>query len=134
MPITTFNKESVNQLAKEVHEALAAIAARHGLTYAGRGGSYTKTEFTPRGGFALQVVDGVPLEQMQFNDLCSLFRLKPEHYLRVFDFKGEAFKLVGFAPKRSRFPIRGMRVSDGKVLLFTEEVLPKIIAAPSVHS
>jgi hypothetical protein len=127
--ITNFDKRTTKTLQEASVEALQEVARRYGVEVCQHGGSIDTGEVTLK--FKFKVTDPAAKEAAErgkFEMYAPSFGLKAAHYGARF-FSGrdrEAYTLVGFEPKRSRYPLRGRRVRDGKEMLFTEVVLMQI--------
>ena len=130
--ITQFNNDTVRTLHLEVDAALKAIAEKHGLGYKGRSVTYHAADCPVGGIFLLKMVGGVPAEVAEFNRYCGMFNLTPEDFGAVITISREQWKLVGVMPSRPKFGYKFQNVSTGpytgKVMLFTESVVAKIVA------
>jgi len=50
----------------------------------------------------------------EFKRYAAMYGFKPEHLYAEFNYAGRTYKLTGFSPKASRFPLIVERVPDGK--------------------
>jgi len=64
-------------------------------------------------------------EREDWNRYCALFGLMPEHYGQTVIFGDNPWQLVGFAPRRSKYPIVARQISTGKELLLTKETVER---------
>jgi hypothetical protein len=123
------------KLAKLVQEeavaALEAIAASHGMTVRGHGGSLADISMILK--FEFKTADAGAIsakEKTDFELYCSLFNLTPSDYGATFVNSGKTYKVVGFDMKRRKFPIVAIG-PDGKRILFTDMVADRIRASRS---
>jgi len=114
-----FSKEGLKRSGfdDDVKAALQPICDAYGVEVELRGGiidrpvAYTmKVHFTKADPAA---------ERTAFERWCRSFGVMPEQYGHRFTNGGVEFELIGFEPGRPKFTLKGRRVQDGKVLLFT---------------
>jgi hypothetical protein len=122
--ITQFDKVTCKLLAQEIEDALAAVAQKHGLTVAPAGGSYDALSFTSK--IKFQIAAGNPnledAERVEFTKYCAWFDLSAAHYgAKITLPKYGEVTLIGFAPSRTKFPVK-TRDANGVVRLFQREV------------
>ena len=72
-------------------------------------------------------------ERYDWDQACSLFGLKPEHYGAEFTNNRETYVAVGFELRRQKFPLRAKNKATGKVLLFTQQSIDRIAQMPATH-
>jgi hypothetical protein len=126
--ITQFDKTTCKLLAREIEEALAAVATKHGLVAVPAGGTFDAAQFTAKVKFTLAQSNpaAADAERIEFSKYCEWFDLKPEHYgAKVQTSQGE-ITLVGFQPSRSKFPIKA-RAADGSIKLYTQDVVRRFL-------
>ena len=111
-------KASAKQLAKECEDALKAVAERHGLTVAYKGGRFTSSTFTPKLEFATPGNDREAFERE-----ASWVGLEATDFNKVFVYLGESYKIMGINMRARRYPINVKRLSDGQSMKFTEQAV-----------
>lgn len=57
-------------------------------------------------------------DRTDFANYASMFQLKPSDIDREFTIAGERYKITGLSMKAKKYPIKGVRVSDGKRFKF----------------
>lgn len=123
--IKQFDKQTCKLLATEVEKALAAVAAKHGLTASYAGGTFSGAEFTAKVKFTLAQNNpaAADAERAEFAKYCGFYGLKPEHYgAKLPSGQFGEMTLVGIKPSRSKFPIV-VRCTDGTTRLFTSGIV-----------
>ena len=131
--ITKFDRQTAKALSAEIETALAAIAAKHGLTIAAAGGTIGTVSLKLK--FECKVNDpaaSAKQERDTFNVYAAMFGLRPEHFGATFQYKRQVFRLIGILPNRPKFPLRAMNVETGKELLFPQQMASKISAREAV--
>jgi hypothetical protein len=110
-------------------EALQAVAKEYGCTVSRKGwtygGSYAKVSFE----FALVKSDGSTMDSraVAFVEAAGLFGLKPTDLGRIINIKGELFKITGFKPRSTRYPVVLERVKDSRTFSLTLEGTQKVL-------
>ena len=112
--------------------ALNEVARQFNLDLEVRPGSYGATFYRPKVEFQSRAVNGVPKEEAQFKALASAFGLVPEDYRRVVSINREDYKVVGFAVRRPKYPLLVERVSDGKRVFATQDVIDRMKRVPKL--
>ena len=120
--ITQFDSKNSNAIHEEAAALLAPLAEKYGIKITRAGGSIKGNCVTLKFDFTATSEES---EKLQFAKDCQLFWAKPEDYGRVATINRVEVKLIGFAPNRSKFPIKCRSTGDGNVMLYTEEVLHK---------
>jgi hypothetical protein len=123
--ITKWTKPACSQVSAATIKELAGLAAELGLKVERTGGG----TFDPDAGtFAFKVqftlADAEP-ERVEFERNCFSFDLKPEHYGAEFTNGARLFRLTGLHPRRSKWPVSGVCLKDGKSYKFRADVLRK---------
>lgn len=75
-------------------------------------------EFTPGG-----AEERAAKEREDFNNMALMFGLKAEHYGAQIRVRGEPWQLVGFMPRRPKYPMLVRQIATGKELLLTESTV-----------
>ena len=122
--ITRFDKTNLDTLRKEIDDALAPIAARHGIQlHAGRI-TYAADNARITLEAAVVTPDGMVLsrEATAFRELAHLYGLQPSDLGRTFTLSGTEYTIVGLRTRATRAPILA-RTSDGKLVGFPAEPL-----------
>ena len=122
--ITSFDKKNTRAVQDAAVAVLQELAKAYGLTITAAGGSLDSGEATLK--FKFKVADPAAKEaheRHEFGLYAPMFGLKAEHYGAEIIHKGRKHLLVGFAPRRSKFPYRVRSADDGRELLLTEQSL-----------
>lgn len=127
MTITVFDRATCKLIGAEVEAAVAAVAAKHGLTAQSAGGTFDATSFTAK--IKLVVTDNDALERKEradFAQYCGWFDLKPDDYGKEFTHQGKRYRLTGVLPTRSKSPIAVTRLDDNSPRIFPAAIVPVI--------
>jgi hypothetical protein len=129
MKITSMDSATARMLEDEVMKALKPIMESYGINIRPAGGRYSSLQYTMKLEMKVkETAAGVSGDQAEFNRSCFLYGCKPEHYKKVFESAGEKFMITGFAPRRPKFPVLGIRIMDGRRFKFPESVLRSLVA------
>jgi hypothetical protein len=126
-PITQIDRQVCRELSKDVLWMIEEHLAENGLVGQYVGGSFSPTEFKMRLRISIKPTGGKSLEQAQFEQSVKLYSnyypwLKPEHYGKTFTVGRKVWKLVGFQPKRRKYPFVVEGVQGGRYKLPTLDV------------
>lgn len=118
----TFDKTNVAALQHEMHEAIKAIAAKHGLVTGSCRVTYDVAEFK----FAVTVLDNsADSQRAAFDKHCKMFGLKPEHFGAVIKTRTGDFTICGIDAKKRSRPILATR--DGKTYILDDADVRKFL-------
>lgn len=67
--------------------------------------------------------------KQDWDRMCGMYSLKPEHFGRTFRIRGTVYEVVGLSPNRPKYAIQSKRVRDGKVFGVPAIVLQREFAA-----
>lgn len=124
--ITKFDRAACRLLSDEIAAAVAAIAAKHGLTAVPAGGTIGigALDFTAKTTFKVTNAEAVDaVERAAFTKWCGAFKLSADKYLAKFEHKGERFALVGFNMGSRQYPVTARKLVDGKTYKFADGIL-----------
>lgn len=115
MTITAFDKANLQALRTEIEAALAAVAAKHGISLKLGGMRYQATSFSVTLEAAAASADGSPTgkEAEAFRSLAEFFGLKANDLGRTFESRNGQHKIVGLRGRSDRAPII-TETPDGK--------------------
>lgn len=116
----------IKAVQKLVDEAVAKALVGTGFEVAGSKGTYGDTLAVKISFQHADPAKKVAAERHDWNQLCSLFGLKPEHYGAEITHKGEVYIAVGFEPRRSKFPLRVKGKTNGRVILLTQMSIDRL--------
>lgn len=111
--ITQFNKPTASSFAQEAKLALAALAAKHGVTLTYRGGEFSPDSFEFKFQAVVASTDGAPVgpEANAFKQLAPLYGLQASDLGRVVRLDGVDMRIVGLRPRASKRPILLERIA-----------------------
>lgn len=113
--IIEFDKPTLRALTDEIHQALDAIAAKHGLRVERNRCTFFPESFVFKATFFCgEGTDKTAVARKEFETYCHLFDLTPEDFGREFTCQFETYRIVGLKPERPKYPILGLRLKDGK--------------------
>lgn len=126
MKITKMDRNAARVISQEAQDALQRVVQKYGLTLKVEGGRFDPYAgtFSPKITFGVVSEDGADADERQFKQYASLYGLKPEHFGCTFYSRGTAYKVVGLAMSRSKYPVRGQSMG-GKVMLFTADAVAR---------
>jgi hypothetical protein len=120
------DKELASQLQKAAAQALGEVAVKFGLEFKSKAASYSNDSCTVHGSFMLRSINGVERDRALFAQHCSMFDLAPEDFGARVTLSGETWELCGLELRRVKYPLRLRRVPDGKIALYTGQLVPRI--------
>lgn len=127
-PITSLTKQNLAELRKAMQAAVDEVAERFGVKINVGSATFQPSNATFKLTVATETEDGEAMtkEAECFRMYAPLIGLKPDDLFRVFNFRGDSYKLVGYAPKSRKFPILARR-SDGRTFKFPEDSVKSLI-------
>lgn len=121
------DKRTAEQIGREVAEALQAVAERHGLTVAVRGGTYDTTGlYRPKVEFKTADAD-----REEFARYASMFGLEADDFGKTFTSNGREFRVSGVAPRSPKRPILAVEVATGKTYKFADAAVKMALRSAS---
>lgn len=128
----TATKEQCNQVRDLLDKALAEIADATGLVYKPIGrmtyGDSVKCKIELLAGEPGKIESMEDVEKRAFENYAWHFNLKPNDYGRTFTVKGKAYRITGIKPRRRKYPITAVRVSDNAPFKFPIEAVRSSLA------
>jgi hypothetical protein len=125
------DRELVKAIQSEVREAVAAVAAKHGLKIAKNtaryGDSYVSFTVT------METVgeNGESLrDKAVWDSVAHLLGLKPEDYGRLFRSGAHSFKLCGISLSSPKYPILAKQLGSFKTFKFPEDIVRVALGYP----
>lgn len=127
--ITEFSKQDVESISKEINEALKAVAQKYNIQIKTNGGKYDKDTATLK--LELQTITEsgqiLTKEASAFKQYAHLLNLKPEDLFKEFTVNNEKYVLVGYAPRKSKFPMICRKVSNNQSYGLALETVVKVL-------
>jgi hypothetical protein len=129
--IEKWNKPTADALYAEVQEALEEVAARHGLTVKGHGGTYYEEEGVWKPKIEFHTATS---ERDTFASLAPQYGLSPDDYGReIREPDGTVIRIDGIRPTARSFPILGVVVESGRRIKMDVNVV-KVAFIPALES
>jgi hypothetical protein len=123
-----FDKDTIKNLRVEIDAALAAIAVKHGIQIRAGNATFSPEFMTMKLEFStLQNGKPVTKEAEALKLYAPSLGLTPEHLAKNFVISGVTYRLVGFCPRKQKFPMVCERTSDGKRYGLPEDVVLKAL-------
>jgi len=119
--VTRFDKTTCRVLSDEAVKALSDLCAKHGIEVKAAGGKFQELSYTMKLEFTARAADGATQAQRDFEQYAHLFDLQADDFGKQFRAGTAILKIVGLRLNRSKYPVVGARVADGKQFLFTAE-------------
>src|SRR6185437_2488662 len=113
--ILYFEKKNAADLQNAIRKALSSVEEEFGVTFRFGKGTFNSTELAAK--IVLTVADEKVLEEQQkatFDLYARMYGLEMIHYGAVITINDEQLKLVGFHPRRSKFPILFKNMRTGR--------------------
>lgn len=118
-------KKEFDLFRKEMEEALAEVAKKHGFDVKVDKIKYTDTNMDVVVKFNDQEVQGTSFEQAEWNKICMLYNLTPADYGKTFVSNGRHFKIYGFNLRAKTMPVLA-RDENGTPYKFSKSVIEKL--------
>lgn len=112
--IENFNRATLREISAEANAALQAVAAKFGLTFEAKSGSYSTMEFNFKAQFKLNTPQAAV---KQINELASTARMLglPEDIVgQSFFSNGVEYKITGLDLNRRKYPVSGVNKAGSK--------------------
>jgi hypothetical protein len=114
------DKAKAKEIQNDIIAALSEVAKKHGVKIAPNGGTLVNSgELSLK--FRITLAAGEQANEsakLEWNKNCWMFNLKPDDYMKVISINGEKVQLVGFQPRRRKFPILARKLSSNKEFLY----------------
>jgi len=104
-------RATLHALDVDIDAALAAVAAKHGLSFTRAGGRFSATTYTPKISFSIVSESGIPAD---FARLAPAYGLTVEDFGREFTTYSGTYRVTGISPRRRKYPISAECVLTGK--------------------
>lgn len=131
MKFTTFRKAEHRVLSAAITEALKDVGDKFNIDINVGGGQIGETGGRVNVEVKIRAdATGESPAKKEFEKYCSLYGMKPEHYHATFSNGGTLYRVVGLVLSRPKFPISCERIHDGKSLLFTTDIVRKLVVSP----
>jgi hypothetical protein len=130
--ITQFTNANLDLLREKVEAALAVVGEKYNVKFDLGRITYSPTDSTASAKlkFEAKTADGKQADhaRLDWDKYSKIFGLKPEWIDQTFRSKeGDNYKITGLNPKKRRFPVETIRVSDGKIFGWPSEAVPWLI-------
>ena len=129
------NKNVLEQLREDMTSAFSSVEKKFGIKLSIENIRFNAQEFSAKlSGMVIEKgSEGISAEEIKYKkdlEKCGNWffihtKLSMKDYGTVFTVRDKNYTFIGIATKRRKFPIVGKGV-DGKLTLFTEDVLSKI--------
>ena len=125
----TITGTDLQNLRKEIDQALEALGKKYDIKFRAGNASYTGTNATFKLEIATKGEGGevITKEAADFKIYAERFGVKPEDLGKEIDLMGRKFKLVGILPKSRKFPFSGKDLVDGKSYKLPENAVVKAL-------
>jgi hypothetical protein len=135
MSITSFDRTTMRALGREIEDAVAAVAAKHGISLKYAGGTFDANNFTMKiaGATIAQNGDVITKAHADFEKYAPIFGLAPTDLGRQFRTPaGKEYRISGLKPASSKFPVLATQVGTGKTFKFPAGAVVSMLKAGSV--
>ena len=117
--------QKIQEMRKDIDEALKAVAEKHNCTIHAGSANYTSESFNIK----LEVVENssdgstVTKEELDWKANASLFGLDVDLLGKTVKIQGKDYEIVGLKPRSRKYPVLGKDLSNGKTYKFPAEFL-----------
>lgn len=123
-----FNSASLASLRIEMNAALMEVAKKHGIVIQVKNASYSPDQTNAHFKVDLSSIsdDGVVMskEAQDYKRYAPLCGLDPDLLFQTVTFGGTDYKIIGYLPRSTRFPVLAEK-SDGSKVKLTEAIAKK---------
>ncbi len=125
-----FTSFKVDQIRAEMTAALALVESSHNLDITIGKITYSNYSFNAKLSVAMGVDGEAPnVEKQNWDRYCDQYGFKKSDLGRIFTTrKGERHRIVGIAPRRSKYPISTQECHSGGSFKFPHELVIKLLA------
>jgi hypothetical protein len=123
------DRQTVRSVREDLDHALREIGERHGLNLRTGSATFTAVKFTMKIEASVVDTDGVDLAaQREFKVNAFRYGLPDDAFGKEFTgWDGIRYRVVGLKPRRRKFPISAVRVSDGRAFKFPVSTVSSIL-------
>jgi len=117
-------KQKIQEMRKDINEALKAVAEKHNCTISGGNANYTTDSFSIKLSVVEKSSDGstVTKEQLDWKSNAKFFGLDVEllgKSVKLND--GTNYEIIGLKPRSRKYPVLGKNLSNGKTFKLPAE-------------
>ena len=118
--VSPLDKETVDNINRDIISAMEGVALKHGLTVEVGDREVANLDVSARAVFSVGTKDDVAKRRwIRYN---STFGLSDDLFGQEFDHSTETFVVRGINPKNEKFPVIASRIRDGKKFIFPTEM------------
>lgn len=123
MNTTTLNRDVIRDLRTEINAALAAVAAKHGLSMNAGNCSFTSTSATLKLEISTISATGEVISKTlaALRSNAKWLGLTDDHLNATFQIAGHTYKLVGYNQRRYAKPFEIKCLDNGKTYITTKQ-------------
>jgi hypothetical protein len=121
----TFTKATLKPLHADIVDALTAVAAKHGLTYRPKGGTYSDATYTVRAEFTTAGVDAA-----NWHRAYALYGFAADDIDKVFSHRAKNYIITSLRNTRGSKPVVVKRLDNGKEYVFTADSVKRALGHP----
>lgn len=126
--IDRFTKENLRQLRSRLDPVLAEIGKEFGINLTSGNISFSVGEFTLKVKGMATSAEAQADRQESHRRMASIMGLDPALLGKVFTHKGHQVKIVGFDPRKPKFPVICDDLTTGKSMKYTEASIRILVA------
>ena len=128
--LTSLDRTSVKAIAEDITKALESVANKYGVAIKYKGGSFTASNCTYRIEVAVKGNDGAVIDRDReaFKTHSIIFGLNPNMLDQTFVHGGDTFKITGLSPRKHKFPVLAVKLSNGKGYKFPAHTIKLLLA------
>jgi hypothetical protein len=121
----TFDKTTLKPLHADIVTALTAVAAKHGLQYRSKGGTYSDSTYTNRSQFTTADVDAVNWQRFY-----SLYDFAADDLNKVFTVRGKSYTIKSLRNTSGARPVVATQHENGKEYWFEAAGVRRLLGHP----
>jgi hypothetical protein len=119
-----FTPKTLDEIQNAIAVSLGEIEKKYGVTLKLGKTSYSSLEATVK--IQAKINDTTALmaqAQKEWNMWAEVYGMKPEHFNKVIKIKGVPYRVVGINTSAPKYPVKALRISDGREFRVTPEAV-----------
>ena len=130
------NKAELKHIRSRIDETLKALGEELCMQFHAGNCSYQEDRGTFKLEFIKRNENGTVTSQARkdFAKYSYMHGLKPEDIDRIFENRGEKYRVTGLLPRRRKYPIEAKRIKDGKCFIFGIDTVKRELGYPAIET
>jgi hypothetical protein len=130
MKLKTLDTDTVKIIQANVLLALEEIEQNYGISFSSKGARFSPSSCVFK--IEASIVDdsGVAknIEREDFSIYASMYGLNPQDLDKVFAINGDPYQIAGISPRKPKYPVIAVKLSNGKKYKFSAMTVKNLLA------